>query len=912
MQNIRSIVTRGIISVVLYLSFAGTPAAQTVNQVSVDVCVYGGTSGGVVAAVQAARMGKTVAQVALNNHLGGMTSSGLGWTDIGHVGDDYIQGVAREFYIRIGQKYGTGFKTTFEPHVAEAVFNEMAQQAGVKVYSNQYLTSVTRFGPQLIAITMNTGNIFRAREFIDASYTGDLIAAAGVSYTVGRESTNRYGESLNGTRPPNTDFTDVSLDPYVLPGNPASGLVPLIQTNAPGTVGAADQRIQAYCFRLCLTTTATNKIPITAPTNYDATQYELLARYAQALVASGSSPSLSTFLTIESMPNSKTDINNAGAISIDYIGQSAPYVEADFPTRVQIWQNHKNYMQGFLYFLATDTRIPAGVRSSMQSYGYAKDEFVDNAGWPYELYVREARRMVSDYVMTQSNVFNQTAVADAIGMAGYFTDSHYCQRVVVSGGVRNEGSARGDITSPYPVPYRALIPRTNECVNLLVPWCVSSSHTAFSSLRMEPVCMILGQAAGTASAFAADDGVPVQSVNLGKLQAQLVSDQQAIGSADNSGITMDNADLSGVTITGTWTSSTASAGFYGSDYVHDGNTNKGLSSVTFTPNLPATGLYNVYARWTSNANRATNAPFDIVSPAGTTTILVDETKQGGQWVLLATTNFNAGTAGKLRIRNAGTSGFVIADAVQFVRTTGLPLVNIWATDATATRWGTEKGRFTISRSGSTNLPLSLTLNLTGTAVNGTDFQSIPTSMLLPAGTVSTNLIVMPFTNAQPVGTKILTVTISTNSTFTTGTLASATITIKDVPIYDWRWQYFGTNATNSAIAGDGANPTGDGVPNLVKYALGLDPGIPATKPLISAIISSNGYFQASYVRRDPPPPDIVYKLEGSEDLKTWSASNVVTKQISYQTNGTALIVCEPTATANAKPTQFLRLTISRF
>src|SRR5882724_6088465 len=395
-----------------------------VEQINFDVCVYGGTSEGVVAAVQAARMGKSVALVALNNHLGGMTSSGLGWTDIGHVGDAYIQGVSREFYSRIGQKYGTGTKTTFEPHVAETVFNEMAQQAGVSVYTNQYLVSATRFNQQLIAVTMNSGKIFRAKEFIDATYTGDLLAAAGVAYTIGRESTLQYGESLNGIRPPNSDFTTLTLDPYATPGDPGSGLLPFIQVNGPGNPGDADQRVQAYSFRLCLTTTAANKLPITAPTNYNAAQYELLGRYIQAMVAQGSSPSLGTFLTIESMPNNKTDINNAGALSIDYVGQSAPYIETDYATRAQIWQAHKNYTQGFLYFLATDPRVPSSVRNSMLSYGYSKDEFADNGGWPYEIYVREARRMVSDYVMTQSNVFNQLVVPDSIGMAGYFTDSH--------------------------------------------------------------------------------------------------------------------------------------------------------------------------------------------------------------------------------------------------------------------------------------------------------------------------------------------------------------------------------------------------------------------------------------------------------------------------------------------------------
>jgi hypothetical protein len=746
---------------------------------------------------------------------------------------------------------------------------------------------------------------------VDASYTGDLLPAAGVSYTIGRESPAQYGESLNGVRSPNSDFTNLTLDPYLTPGNPASGLLPLIQTNSPGLPGTADGRLQAYSFRLCLTTTATNKIPITAPTNYDASQFELLGRYSQALVVQGTSPSLQTFITIESMPKSKTDINNAGALSIDFVGESRAYVEADPATRAQIWQAHKNYTQGFLYFLATDPRIPAGVRSAMSSYGYAKDEFVDNGGWPWELYVREARRMVSDYVMTQSNVFGLLPVPDSIGMAGYFTDSHYCQRVVVNGGVRNEGSARGDITQPYPIAYRALVPKTNECVNLLVPWALSASHTAFSSLRMEPVFMILGQAAGTAACFAIDEATAVQTINIAKLQAQLVADNQEIGLTSNPGVIVDNADATGVSTNGSWTSSTATAGYYGADYWHDSNTNKGASTVTFTPTLPVAGLYQVYARWTAYGNRATNVPVDIISPAGTTTVIVDETQQGGQWVPLLVTNFNAGTSGKVRVRTTGTTGFVVADAVQFVPA-ALPVVNLWTEDAQASRWGRRTGSIIISRSGGTNLPLRVGLSYSGTAKNGLDFQTVPSSITFPAGVVWTNLTILPFTNAQPVGTKSLNIAFAADSNYTAGGLNFATVTISDVPIFDWRLQYFGANAANPAIAGDAAAPAGDGIPNLVKYALGLNPTQSATNPLITATITTTGYFQASYLRHDPPPLDIIYRVEGAPDLARWVTNGILTSEIRYQSNGTAMVICHPARNVGSDPQQFLRLTITRY
>jgi hypothetical protein len=886
-----------------------------VQEINVDVCVYAGTSGGVVAAVQAARMGKSVALVAQNNHLGGMTSSGLGWTDIGHVDNDsgdYIQGVAREFYNRVGQKYGlSGTKWTFEPHVAETVFNEMIQQAGVAVYTNQYLVSVAKQGTQIIAATMNNGNIFRAKEFIDASYPGDLMAMAGVSYTVGRESIYQYGESLNGVRPPNNDFTAYNIDPYIVPGNPASGLIPLLQTNAPGIPGSADQKVQAYNFRLCLTAVATNKIPITAPPDYNPNQFELVARYAQAIVAAGGSPSLSTFLTVSKIPNDKTDINNNGALSTDFVGESAPYIEADHATREQIWQAHRNYQQGLLYFLATDLRVPANVRNAMANYGFCKDEFADNGGWPYEFYVREARRMVSDYVMTQSNIFNQLAVPDAIGMGGYFTDSHYLQRVVISGHPRNEGDARGDISVPYPIAYRALTPKTNECSNLLVPWSLSASHTAFCSIRMEPVFMILGQVAGTAACFAIDENTNVQSVNLPKLQAQLVADKQAIAMDGDSSLIVDDADAIGVNVVGQWTSSSASSGYYGSDYLHDGDTNKGTCSVTFTPTLPTNDVYQVYVRWAANPNRASNVPIDIISPSGTKTVFVNQTQQGGQWVLLLTTNFNAGTTGKVRVRNDGTTGYVIADAVKFVEGENLPVIGLWPTDAAASRFGPAAGSITVTRSGNTNAPVTVNLNIGGSATNGSDYHAVGNNLSFPAGATKSQITILPYTNAEPVGKKTVIISVATNAAYRVGPLNSATVTIADAPLNAWRLNYFGLAAADESIAGDTAAPAGDGVPNLMKYALGLNPTQPATQSLITPEVNTNGYFQILYVRPDPPPVDVAYRLESSNDLANWCTNGCVPIQQILFGNNTAIVVSEIPTPVVGQPAKFVRLRVSR-
>ena len=891
---------------------------MAIQEIATDVCVYGGTSGGVIAAVQAARLGKSVALVVVNNHLGGMTSGGLGQTDIGSFGDSYIQGVAREFYTRVGQKYGTGAKFTFEPHVAEAVFNDMVAQAGVIVCTNQYLTEVTMQGQQIVALTMNNGNIFRATMFIDASYEGDLMAQCGVSYTLGREATSQYGESYNGVRTPNTgghQFGSLNVNPYVVTNNPASELLPLIQSGSPGVPGSADQRIQAYNFRMCLTQTAANQLPITAPTNYDSSQYELLARYIQAIVAQGTTPTLATFMNIGAMPNNKTDVNNNGAVSTDFIGQSDAYPEADYATRAQIWQAHKNYLQGFLYFLATDSRVPSGVQSQMLSYGFCKDEFADNGGWPYQLYVREARRMVSDYVMTQSNCLGQTVAPDSIGLAAYTMDSHNCQRVVVNGYAQNEGDTEIGVTGPYPVSYRSIVPKASECANLLVPWCLSASHIGFGSIRLEPVGMILGQSAGTAACLAIDDGVAVQQLNVAKLQAQLAAGNQLLQwGSTGAGVVVDNADATGVVIVGPWTSSTSISGYYGANYLTDGNTNKGLSSVTFIPTLPQGGSYQVYARWTANPNRASNVPIDIIHPAGTNTVYVDQTQAGSQWVLLLTTNFNAGTAGKVRIRNTGTTAFVIADAVQFISTTNKPTVNLWATDARPSRFGPHSGSFTVSRTASTNVALTVYFTIGGTAVNGSDYHALASSITLPPGITSSNITVIPYSSPQPVGDKILTVSLATNAAYSIGSLAAATLTLFDVPLYDWRLQHFGAEATNPAIAGDGASPSGDGIPNLLKYSLGLDPANFVTEPLVIPSFDAKGYLTISYTRRDPPPPDVACQMEVSGDLITWctnSSCTVLEQILLLGGNSSAMVIFRDTMAAATASERFLRLRVSR-
>lgn len=531
--------------------------------VTAEVCVYGGTAAGVAAAVQAARLGKRVVLIEPTRHLGGMTSGGLGATDIGNKGA--IGGLAREFYERVARHYadpaawtfetreeyfakrrawqnaapdpvartkGVEAMWTFEPSVAEKILREMIAEAGVPVYFGERLDlrrGVTKRRGRITSLRMESGARFRAAMFIDATYEGDLMAKAGVSFTVGREANARYGETLNGIRAetPKHQFL-VAVDPYVRPGDPSSGLLPFIQSGDGGRPGDGDHRVQAYNYRLCFTTNAANRLPLVPPPDYDPAQFELLARYCEALVAAGLTPRLDQFWNPIWMPNHKTDINNNGGFSTDFIGANYEYPNADHATRARIAQAHENYIRGFLTFLATSPRVPEAVRAEARRWGPAKDEFTDTGGWPRQLYVREARRMVSDYVMTEHHCRGTQVAADAVGLAAYNMDSHNCQRIVKNGRVENEGDVQVPPMKPYPISYRALVPRRGECQNLLVPVCLAASHIAYGSIRMEPVFMILAQSAATAAALAIDERVPVQAVDYAKLRARLLADGQIL------------------------------------------------------------------------------------------------------------------------------------------------------------------------------------------------------------------------------------------------------------------------------------------------------------------------------------------------------------------------------------------------
>jgi len=490
-----------------------------------DVVVYGGTAGGAIAAVSAAREGMKTALLEPGAHIGGMVSGGLSWTDTGK--KEVIGGYALEFYRRVGSyyqlgRYGHQIGWIAEPHVAEEVFRNMLREAGVTLFEHRRLKEadgVRKAGSEVAGIFTEDGDSFTARVFIDSSYEGDLMAQAGVSWTWGRESSAEYGESLAGVREttPYHQFL-VNVPAFDPPGR----LLPEVSAAKLPPPGAADKAVQAYNYRMCFSEVPANQAPFEKPPGYDPQRYELLARLIGARAeAEGKTPGLSTLLSIDRIPNGKADINNNGAFSTDYIGGSWGYPQASYQQRARIWREHQEYMAGLFYFLANDARVPAALRQEMSRWGLCRDEFTDTGNWPNQLYIREARRMVGEYVVVQKDLQTERAKPDPIGMGSYNSDSHNVQRIVDSGGfVRNEGDMQVAV-QPYQIPYRVTLPKRAEAANLLVPVAFSASHVAYSSLRMEPQYMIIGQAAGVAAAMAIRGRTAVQAIDTAALGAEL-------------------------------------------------------------------------------------------------------------------------------------------------------------------------------------------------------------------------------------------------------------------------------------------------------------------------------------------------------------------------------------------------------
>ncbi|WP_309383228.1 FAD-dependent oxidoreductase [Cerasicoccus frondis] len=814
------------------------PEAPVVD-VEADIIVYGGTSGGVIAAQQAVRQGNSVALVVFGRHVGGMTSGGLTETD--GVDASVQGGLTREYFDMVGNK---GFK----PSAAEAAFEALLSDpvpnatwdAPIPTYYEQRLESVAMEGTQIVAIHMENGSVFRGKVFIDCTYEGDLMAMAGVPYTYGRESRDAYGEYLAGRR---SSVAISGVDAYKTPGEPESGLIyNLIQDEAEGVAGQADDHVQAYNFRMF--TTWSDKLPLWEPAGYNPDDFQLLYRYHK----NGGSTRISV----------GNDINNHEmfnrGVSTDHIGGNRwpdgnggyiPWWEADYETRELIFQSHVNWQLGMLWYVKTDpdyaalTNDPSvdpaqqdairGAINTANAIGLPNGEYPETNGWPHELYVREARRMVSDFVTTQAHYDRLAPVSDPVGLANYRADAHHSRRFAAAdGAVRVEGDTGGHNHTPWPIAYRSLTPPADSVTNLLVPWCISASHVAFCSMRMEPCFMVLSQSASTAAGIAIKEEKSVQDISYDTLRLRLYADGQLLGelpTASNE-IIVDNLETEHVTLTGSWTTSSSTPGFYGGNYFHDDDAHTG-KSASFRPSLPATDTYDVYLRWTAFANRATNAPVRVTHANGNVDLLVNQQENGGEWVLLGTWSFNAGTDGAITVSNEDANGYVIVDAVRLVQhiESSIPTVHVMTANPYAWEDSAKPARIQVLREGDSYAsPLNVAITVSGSAIAGEHYQALPTQVIIPANHKSVDVWIVPLSDDLPQGSRQVIVSLTSSTDYTIGVNDEAEISILDKPADHWRHQNFSpVNDHHSPESGPDADPDNDGRSNLLERYFDSDP-----------------------------------------------------------------------------------------
>ena len=691
----------------LCLGFVLGISCVTAASKDVDVVIYGDTSAAIASAVQVKRMGKTVVVVAPHVHLGGLSSSGLGWTDSGK--KEAIGGIAREFYHRVWRHYqgpeawswqkkddygnrGQGSPAidgdrrtmwVFEPKVAEMIFESWVKENEIEVIRDEWLdreNGVKTENGKIISITTLSGNTYRGKMFLDCTYEGDLLASAGVSYFIGREANSVYGETLSGVQTKNAKKHQFSgmVDPFVKEGVPSSGLLARISDSGPGQEGSGDSKMQAYNFRVCLTQVEDNRLPFPKPDGYDASQYELLLRTLQM-------GSRHVFGKFDPIPNSKTDTNNHGPFSTDNIGMNYDYPDGSYEQRKAIVAEHEQYQKGYFYFLSNDPRVPEDVRERMSRWGLAKDEFKDNGNWPHQIYVREARRMVGSFVMTELHLRDLKETPRSVGMGSYNMDSHNVQRYVAKDEqgrayVLNEGDIQVNPGGPYEISYDSIIPKHGECPNLLVPVCISSSHIAFGSIRMEPVFMILGQSAATAAVLSIESGLDVQSLPYEVLKEKLLMDGQVLELERKNivsyGEGIDPSSLSGVVIddekikfSGEWIRSSSLRPFIGSSYHHDGNTGKGMRSAEFPFQVERNGLHEVRVSFLPHGNRAGEVRYEIDTAKGKQIVKLDQRRKSdgdNLWHSLGSFQFLAEQKYSVKVSNEDTEGFVIVDSARII------------------------------------------------------------------------------------------------------------------------------------------------------------------------------------------------------------------------------------------------------
>ena len=670
------------------LPVAAAIVATTASCFAEDLVIYGGTPAGIAAGIVAAREGASVVVIEPTQWIGGMVAGGLCRSDVGK--EQTIGGFPREFFTLAAAAKPDTPMWYAEPSVNLATFEAMLSEAGVKVVKGQMLRSVVKEGTRIASLTTSDGRTFAGEMFIDASYEGDLMAAAKVSYIVGRESSEQYGEPLAGYHP--MDIRPRSLEvmesdcpsiggtgPSYIHGTPApiSGIdsdgQPIFGVYAADTLklGQADHRTQSYNFRICVTQRPEILVPFPKPANYDPARYELLRRLIQAF------PGIrfGRLFHLGGVANGKYDLNAQGLFSTDYPGANFDYPDGDPATRARVWQDHIDFTQGMLWFLGHDERVPQSLRDQTNSWGLCKDEFADNDHWPYALYIREGRRMIGEYVMVQKDLQTDIFKDDGVAMGSFVIDCHIVERILAEDGtVRDEGSFQDTPALPYQIAYRSLTPKRAECENLLVPVCVSASHIAYCSLRMEPVYMALGHASGLAAVQAIRSKVSVQKVDVAELREQLRSQKavlelaelaKMVRSAKLPGLVMDDQQA---IKTGHWTGSSYGSPVDGAS-IHDANGEKGHLSVTYTLKVPTAGRYEVRLSYASAPNRASNVPVTVQHADGEDSTRVNQKKVPPikqLFVRLGVFRFVPETPAVITIRNGNTDGIVGADAVQLI------------------------------------------------------------------------------------------------------------------------------------------------------------------------------------------------------------------------------------------------------
>jgi len=660
-----------VLFIFLRLNFSlAQQASLYVSSYKSDVVVYGATASGIIAAYTAAKMGKSVNIIEPGFAIGGLTTGGLGYTDIGN--KYAIKGLSLDFYRRVGKHYGAFEQWIFEPHVAEDILADYIKKAKVRIFYNCCIKEAEKLDHKLYGIIIASSYTpsivheeFFAKEFIDCSYEGDLMAKAGVSYTVGREDNREYNETYNGSQFRDKHQFPDGVDPYKIPGKPESGLLWGISNGKLLPDGAGNKMVQTYNIRVCLSKDPANSIPITEPEDYQPGRYELLLR----LMGKKRIHHIEDIMTTSEMPKHKTDINNNGPFSTDMIGMSWNYPDGTYAERRAIFGAHVNYTKGFFYFIGHDPRVPENLRKEMLQYGYPKDEYLNSGHFTTQMYVREARRMIGEYVMTQANCQGKATVNDGIALAAYTMDSHNAERIVVNGMVKNEGDVQIGGFGPYPISYRSITPKRSECTNLLVPVCLSASHIAYGSIRMEPVFMMLGQSAAVAACMAIDNRVAVQDVDVSKLQEELAANPLADGNTPE--ILVDNDDGNGVIINGNWKRMANFEGCYGPSLLVD-SAAKSSDFVRFTPDIKKEGLYNVYAYIVKTPGISSRITVLINDGKRKKTVdinikdLAVAGQTSGEWVSIGKYYFPPGSNGAVTVTGKNADGFVSADAVLFI------------------------------------------------------------------------------------------------------------------------------------------------------------------------------------------------------------------------------------------------------